>query len=119
MIAVEWLSPYAVIRARSNAMILITARGRVHADQRDAALAAAADMCKASSAEDGCLEYSYWISGVDSLALMIFERWDNEEALTSHMSTPHMATFIGAIGGVLDGGMDAVKHQVSSSGPLF
>jgi quinol monooxygenase YgiN len=100
-------------------MILITARGKVKADQRDAALSAAADMCQASSAEDGCLEYSFWIAGDEPLMLMIFERWDNEEALTAHMSTPHMATFIGAIGNVLDGGMDAVKHQVSSSGPLF
>ncbi len=100
-------------------MILITARGRVHAAQREAALAAAAEMCTASEAEDGCLEYSYWISGDDELTMMIFERWDNEESLTAHISTPHMATFIGAITAALDGGMDAVKHQVSSSGPLF
>lgn len=100
-------------------MILITARGKVHAEARDAAVAAAADMCKASSAEDGCLEYSYWISGDDPLTVMILERWDNEAALTAHMATPHMATFIGAIGAALDGGMDAVKHQVASSGPLF
>jgi quinol monooxygenase YgiN len=100
-------------------MILITARAKVKADQRDMALAAAADMCKASGAEDGCLEYSFWIAGEDDLTLMIFEKWDNEEALTAHMSTPHMATFIGAIGQVLDGGMDALKHQVSSVGPLF
>jgi quinol monooxygenase YgiN len=100
-------------------MILITARGKVQAAQREAALAAAAEMCRASEAEDGCLEYSYWVAGGDDLTMMIFERWDNEEALTAHMSTPHMATFIGAIGNVLDGGMDAVKHQVSSSGPLF
>lgn len=100
-------------------MILITARAKVKADQRDAAIAAAADMCKASEAEDGCLEYSFWISGADELSLMIFEKWDNEEALGAHMATPHMATFVGALGPVLDGGMDALKHQVSSVGPLF
>jgi len=100
-------------------MILITARAKVHADQRDAAIAAAADMCKASEAEDGCLEYSFWIAGADDRTLMIFEKWDNEDALTAHMSTPHMATFIGALGPVLDGGMDAQKHQVASVGPLF
>jgi quinol monooxygenase YgiN len=100
-------------------MILITARAKVHADQRDAAIAAAADMCKASGAEDGCLEYSFWVAGEDDLTLMVFEKWDNEQALAAHMSTPHMATFVGALGPVLDGGMDALKHQVSSVGPLF
>lgn len=100
-------------------MILITARAKVRADSKDAAVAAAAEMCRASEAEDGCLEYSFWVSAADPLTVMIFERWDNEDALTAHMSTPHMATFIGAIGAVLDGGMDAVKHQVSAAGPLF
>jgi quinol monooxygenase YgiN len=100
-------------------MILITARAKVKADQRDTAIAAAADMCKASSAEDGCLEYSFWIAGEDALTLMIFEKWDNEDVLGAHMATPHMATFVGALGPVLDGGMDAQKHQVSSVGPLF
>lgn len=100
-------------------MILITGRGRVHPDQRDAALAAAAAMSAASTAEAGCLEYSFWVSAEDPNAFGLIERWENDEALTAHMSQPHMATFITAIGPTLDGGMDVVRHDVSKSGPLF
>lgn len=100
-------------------MILIIGRGRVHADQRDAALAAAAKMSVASTAEAGCLEYSFWVSADDPNAIGLIERWENEDALTSHMGQPHMAEFIGAIGPALDGGMDVIRHDVSKSGPLF
>ncbi|HWA64961.1 MAG TPA: putative quinol monooxygenase [Mycobacteriales bacterium] len=100
-------------------MILILGRGRVHADQRDAALAAAAAMSAASTAEAGCLEYSFWVSPEDPNSIGLVERWEDDEALTAHMSAPHMATFIAAIGPALDGGMDVVRHDVSKSGPLF
>jgi quinol monooxygenase YgiN len=100
-------------------MILILGRARVHADQRDAALAAAAAMSAASTAEAGCLEYSFWVAPDEPNAIGLVERWESDEALTAHMSAPHMATFITAIGPTLDGGMDVVRHDVSKSGPLF
>ncbi|HWC33426.1 MAG TPA: putative quinol monooxygenase [Mycobacteriales bacterium] len=100
-------------------MILITGRGRVHADQRDDALAAAAAMSAASTAEPGCLEYSFWVSPDDPNLIGLVERWEDDDALTAHMSQPHMATFITAIGPALDGGMDVVRHDVEKSGPLF
>ncbi|HVT21689.1 MAG TPA: antibiotic biosynthesis monooxygenase [Mycobacteriales bacterium] len=100
-------------------MILITGRGRVRPDQRDAALAAAAKMSAASTAEAGCLEYSFWISADDPNAIGLVERWESDEALMAHAAAPHMAEFITAIGPTLDGGMDVVRHDVSKSGPLF
>jgi quinol monooxygenase YgiN len=100
-------------------MILIIGRARVHAAQREAALAAAAAMSAASTAESGCLEYSFWTANDDPNAILLVERWENDDALTTHMSQPHMATFISAIGPALDGGMDVVRHDVSKSGPLF
>lgn len=100
-------------------MILIIGRARVHANQRDAALAAAAEMSAASTAEAGCLEYSFWSANDDPHAILLVERWENDQALTEHMSQPHMATFITAIGPTLDGGMDVIRHDVSKSAPLF
>lgn len=100
-------------------MIVIIGRARVHAEQRDAAFAAAAEMSAASTAEPGCLEYSFWTANDDPNAVLLVERWENDEALTAHMSQPHMAAFITAIGPALDGGMDVVRHDVSKAGPLF
>ena len=100
-------------------MILITGRVRVHADQRDTAIAAAAAMSAASTAEDGCIEYSFWTSNDDPNSMLLIERWENEEALTAHMTAPHLATFITAIGPTVDGGMDVIRHDVSKAAPLF
>jgi quinol monooxygenase YgiN len=100
-------------------MILIIGRARVHAEQREAALAAAAAMSAASTAEAGCLEYSFWTASDDPNAILLVERWENDDALTAHMSQPHMATFITAIGPTLDGGMEVLRYDVSSVRPLF
>jgi quinol monooxygenase YgiN len=98
---------------------MIIGRAKVHADHRDAALAAAAAMSAASTAEPGCLEYSFWVSHEDPSSILLVERWEDDDALTAHMSAPHMTTFIQAIVPALDGGMDVVRHDVSKSGPLF
>ena len=100
-------------------MILILGRAKVQPDHRDAALAAAAAMSTASDAENGCLEYSFWVSPEDPNSICLVERWENDEALMTHAAAPHMKTFIEAIVPTLDGGMDVVRHDVSKVGPLF
>jgi hypothetical protein len=35
------------------------------------------------------------------------------------MATPQLAEFAAALGPALAGGMEAIKHEVASSGPLF
>jgi quinol monooxygenase YgiN len=100
-------------------MILITGRVRVHPDQRDAALAAAAEMSAASTAEPGCAEYSFWVSADDPNEMLLIERWESDAALAEHMQAPHLAAFIAAIGPTVDGGMDVLRHDVDKVGPLF
>jgi quinol monooxygenase YgiN len=100
-------------------VILILGRAKVHAQQRDAALAAAAAMSEASMAEDGCHEYSFWVSSDDPNSILLVERWEDDAALMAHAAAPHMKSFIEAIVPTLDGGMDVVRHDVSKVGPLF
>ena len=48
-------------------------------------------MIEASRAEEGCLDYSYAEDVNDPGLIRVFEAWRDEEALTLHFLTPHMA----------------------------
>ena len=99
-------------------MIVVKATGRVRADQVDAAVAAAKAMQEATEAEPGNISYTFSTDISDPLRMHLFEEWETEEALTEHFTMPHMADFVTALGGVLDGDMPTTKYVVSESGPL-
>lgn len=100
-------------------MIVITGRGKVLPDHRDALIAAAADMAVATHAEAGCIDYSLWLSPEDPNAILLLERWEDEASLMAHMSAPHMGPFATVFGTAIDGPFDLVRHEVSKTGPLF
>jgi quinol monooxygenase YgiN len=99
-------------------MIVVKATARVKADQKDAAVAAAKAMAVATEAEEGNISYTFSVDIDDPLRVHLFEEWHTEEALAEHFATPHMADFVTALGGVIDGDMPTTKYIVSSSGPL-
>lgn len=41
-------------------------------------------------AEEGCLEYGYYIPAEDEDALLLLEVWNSEEAQQKHLRQPHM-----------------------------
>jgi quinol monooxygenase YgiN len=100
-------------------MILITLKAKLFAEHRDSALAAAHTMSAHSLAEPGCLDYRFWISTEDPSAILLLEQWADQAALDAHMAAPQLAEFAAALGPALDGGMEATKFEVASSGPLF
>jgi quinol monooxygenase YgiN len=100
-------------------MIMITVHARLLADHRDAALAAANQMSASSVAEPGCLDYRFWTSTSDPNSMLLLEQWQDQAALDLHLQSPHLGGFIEAIGPTLDGAMEATRHEVASSGPLF
>ena len=62
--------------------------------------AAALEMMSATkSQEPGCLEYAYAVDLGDPTLLRIIERWTDDDALTAHFATPHMAAFGQAMAG--------------------
>jgi quinol monooxygenase YgiN len=100
-------------------MILITLKAKLLAEHRDSALAAAQAMSAHSLTEAGCLDYRFWISSEDPHSVLLLEQWRDQAALDAHMAQPQLAEFAAALGPALDGGMEAIKFEVASSGPLF
>ena len=42
-------------------------------------------------AEDGCLQYDYYLSIENADEILLLERWDSAEAQRAHLHQPHMA----------------------------
>ena len=99
-------------------MIVVTAQARIRPEARDDAIAAARAMQEASRAEPGCREYGFWFEMDDPNLLLVYERWDDQEALDFHFTTPHLAEFARAIPSWVDGTPEIMRLEVSSAGPL-
>jgi quinol monooxygenase YgiN len=100
-------------------MIIVTARAWVHPDQRDAAFSAAEAMRKQTLDEPGCIDYRFWSATDDADAILLFEQWEEQSALETHLAAPHMATFLEEIGPAVDGDLEVTRFEVSNAGPLF
>ena len=100
-------------------MIIVTARARVLADQREAAIAAAHDMRKQTVNEPGCIDYRFWSATDDPNTILAFEEWEEQAALDTHLVAPHTMAFLAQIGSVVDGLPEVTRFEVSNHGPLF
>ncbi len=75
-------------------------------------------MRAASLQENGCYEYQCYVSRADPGLAFMFEKWEDDAALTAHMTTPHMAEFGKTMGQLGIKGVDIMKYSGASEGPL-
>jgi quinol monooxygenase YgiN len=76
-------------------------------------------MRAATLKEPGCITYQAYFDRTDPGIIFMFEKWENEEALTAHFSTPHMADFGGAMGTFGVKATDVRKLEVSAETKLM
>ena len=62
-------------------MLIIAGHLIVHADERDAYVAACVEVVTSARAAEGCLDFSITPDTVDAGAIRIYERWESEETL--------------------------------------
>lgn len=79
--------------------IIVTGVMDLDPAHRDAAIAAVTTLMEATRAEDGCEHYAFSGDFGDPGRFHISERWASQAAMDAHMATPHMAAFLGAMGG--------------------
>ena len=68
--------------------------------KHDEFAAAALKMAAASNAEEGVLQYGFYADLENAGVFRVFEEYADDAALTSHFTSPHMAEFMGVMGGV-------------------
>jgi quinol monooxygenase YgiN len=99
-------------------MLIVAGVIQIDANRRAAAEEAFAAMRAATLKEEGCIEYQAYVDRTDPGTLFMFEKWKDQAALDAHFTSPHMAQFGAALGGLGIRGMDVKKYVVSSEGPV-
>lgn len=85
---------------------------------RDAFLAAVAPMVAATRQEPGCREYAFSPDPDDDNRLLLYELWDDQDALDGHFASEHMAQWQQDSRGLDVIGADIKKYTIAEVGPV-
>jgi quinol monooxygenase YgiN len=85
-------------QGKEEAMIICKGEARFGAGEIERLKGALADNIAATRAEDGCEGYVYAVDIGDPDLLHISEQWRDQAAVDAHMTAPHMAELMGALG---------------------
>lgn len=100
-------------------MIVVAGHMSIDPAQREAALAAIAAAVAATRKEPGNVDYRFSPDLDEPDRFNLIELWEDEEAVDTHMATPHLAAFLTAIGPCVTGAPEIIRYDVSSSSKLF
>jgi quinol monooxygenase YgiN len=74
---------------------------------------------KATLEEPGCLGYDYYLSRSEPGVVLMFEKWESEEALAAHMQSENMKAVGALMGQIGITAADVKKYSGATEGPLF
>lgn len=95
-------------------MIIVHGTIPVLPDCRERALELARRMIEATRAEAGCISYDFYVGLSDPNTLMLFQEWENMEALMGHFQTDHMEEFLRELPNVVSGEITTRRYAVQS-----
>jgi len=67
-------------------MLIVGGIFEIEPDQRDAFLAGRLELMRGSRAEAGCLDYTFSADPMEPSRVLLFERWESQEALDAHLA---------------------------------
>lgn len=99
-------------------MLVVAGRIAVKPERREDAVRLALEVAAATRAEPGCLSYRFYADLEDPGTFFIFEEWRDQTALDGHFTTPHMATFLEHVGGLVAAPPTITRYEVACAGPM-
>jgi quinol monooxygenase YgiN len=99
-------------------MIVVAGHVALDPARREPAIAAAREMMAETRKERGCISYTFSAELDEPGRFRLFEEWEDDEALSAHFASPHMARFRKAVGGLGVREMAVQRYEVSKVGPL-
>ncbi len=96
-------------------MIIVHGTIPIRPDRRERALELARTMTKATQSEFGCISYDFYVGLSDPNTLMLFQEWENMEALMGHFETEHMNEFLRELPEVVSGEITTRRYAVQSA----
>lgn len=97
-------------------MIIIAGTAKIQDGKIDEVRAGCIQMQNETVKEDGCISYRFYQDLEHPTTIHIFEEWETQAALDSHMNTPHMEAFRVVLGETLAQPPDVTRYEVSSYG---
>lgn len=67
-------------------MVIVAGEFLVDPEEREAFLASRVEAMRRSRAEPGCLEYTFSADPLDPGRVLLFERWESQQALDAHLA---------------------------------
>lgn len=95
-------------------MIIVHGSIPILPDRRERALELARRMIDATRTEAGCISYDFYVGLSDPNTLMLFQEWENMEALMGHFQTEHMEEFLRELPQVVSGEIVTRRYAVQS-----
>lgn len=93
-------------------MIIVHGTIPIRSEARDQALELMLWMEQASRAEAGCITYEFFVGLSDPNTLLLFQEWEDAEALAAHFNTDHMERFLKVLPDVLNGAISTRRYAV-------
>lgn len=99
--------------------IIIAGSMTIDPAKADEFVAAAAAVMEGTRQEAGNQAYVLALDPLEPGKVNVYEKWADAESLTGHMAEPHFQAFGAAMGGFGITGVDILKYEIASEGPLF
>ena len=99
-------------------MLIVAGSILTEDDGRDVFLDAVKPMVVATLEEPGCREYAFTPDPNDPNRILLFEIWDDQDALDGHFASDHSAQWKLTIAGLPVVGSDIKKYTISEVGPV-
>ena len=94
-------------------MIAVFGIININPDKVDLAKEATDALIAETRKEPGNISYEYFHALGDPGRISVFEEWESQEAIDSHMASPHMAAFFGTAGDLEISGVAIDQYEVS------
>jgi quinol monooxygenase YgiN len=83
--------------------ILVTGHIKVDPAKRDDFLALVRSLMQETHREAGCEHYAFTADVDDPGHFHILEQWADQPTMDAHGASPHLASFMGSLGGIVTG----------------
>jgi quinol monooxygenase YgiN len=100
-------------------MIVVSGTLTIDPAKADVAQQLTSTLVAETRKEPGNVAYEYFRSHHDPGRWSVFEEWESEDALNTHMASPHMAAFMGAAGDLGISAVDIQRYDVSAKSKLM
>jgi quinol monooxygenase YgiN len=100
-------------------MIVLQATIPIDPDRRETAVEAATELARRSREEDGVVDYRVALDVEDDATLRVFEQYEDDATLQSHMESDHFQAFQGRIPEFVAGDVELHRFDVAEKSRMM